>query len=142
NGPTSTVTAMAFSPDGNTLYAGGWDKVVRVWKFQEGKWQPQPAFRVPLGPGNDGKLNALALSSDGKWLAAAGSGAVRVRAGFREVGNVLPAPVMNAAMRQDLGLIYVFNTQTRAVRLLRGHQGVVTALAFAPPGPKADKDEP
>ena len=60
-GPTSLVTSLAFSPDGKTLYAGGWDKVVHVWKFQEGRWLPQPAFRVPLGPGNDGRINALSL---------------------------------------------------------------------------------
>src|SRR5437870_4927716 len=32
-GPTSFVTALAFSPDGGTLYAAGWDKVVRVWNL-------------------------------------------------------------------------------------------------------------
>jgi len=31
-GPTSLVTALAFSPDGGTLYEAGWDKVVRVWR--------------------------------------------------------------------------------------------------------------
>jgi WD40 repeat protein len=30
-GPTALVTALAFSPDGKTLYATGFDKVVRVW---------------------------------------------------------------------------------------------------------------
>ena len=32
-GPTSRVTALAFSPDGQTLYAAGGDKVVRVWRL-------------------------------------------------------------------------------------------------------------
>src|SRR6516165_2561466 len=59
-GPTSLVTALAFSPDGQTLYAGGWDKVVRVWArdARTGTWEDRPAFRVPLGPGADGKINA------------------------------------------------------------------------------------
>src|SRR4029079_4201624 len=30
-GPTAFVTALAFSPDGKTLYAGGYDKGVHTW---------------------------------------------------------------------------------------------------------------
>ena len=32
-GPMAAVTAMAFAPDGKTLYAGGFDKVVRCGVF-------------------------------------------------------------------------------------------------------------
>src|SRR5262245_29326173 len=32
-GPTGFVTALTFSPDGKTLYAAGFDKVVRVWNL-------------------------------------------------------------------------------------------------------------
>jgi WD40 repeat protein len=133
-GPMSLVTSLAFSPNGQTLYAAGWDKVVRCWaqNARTKQWEPRPAFRVPLGPGADGKINALALSGDGNWLAVAGSGVIRTRAGFRERGVVLPVLAMDPAMRQDQGAIYVFDTRNRAVRILRGHQGPVTSLAFAP----------
>src|SRR6478735_3243582 len=89
-GPTARVTGMAFSPDGKTLYETGLDKVVRVWTRdpRDQRFEPTNAYRVPLGPGLSGALNALALSPDGKWLAAAGSGAVRMAAGFREPGLV------------------------------------------------------
>src|SRR6187455_2227537 len=33
DGPTSYVSSLAFSPDGQTLYAGSWDKTVYVWKW-------------------------------------------------------------------------------------------------------------
>ena len=32
-GPTSFVTSLAFGADGKTLYAAGFDKVVRVWNL-------------------------------------------------------------------------------------------------------------
>jgi WD40 repeat protein len=143
-GPTSLVNSLAFSPDGQTLYAGGWDKVIRVWRLdpQGQEWRPAPAFRVPLGPGADGKINAITLSADGNWLAVAGSGAVRSRAGFRDVGIVVPSLAMSIAMREDQGVIYVFNVNTRVARVLRGHRGPVFALTFAAPGSTDSKDEP
>ena len=63
-GPTSLVTALAYSPDGNTLYEAGWDKVVRVWRRggRSGAFvlDPPATYRVPIGPGPDGAINALA----------------------------------------------------------------------------------
>src|SRR5437868_11446968 len=65
-GPTSNVTSLAFSPDGKTLYVAGYDKVVRVWRWNAGmaKFELDEAisFRVPIGPGIDGAINAIALS--------------------------------------------------------------------------------
>lgn len=133
-GPTARVTSMAFSPDGKTLYEAGLDKVVRVWTrdARDQRFEPTSAYRVPLGPGVQGALNALALSPDGKWLAAAGSGAVRMAAGFREPGLVwIPSrEALSPEMARDLGTIYVFNTHDGTVRRLRGHGGAVWTLSF------------
>jgi WD40 repeat protein len=134
-GPTSYVSALAFSTDGVLLYAAGWDKVVRVWRRDaRGTFaQEQTAYRVPLGPGLAGAINALALSEDGTWLAVGGLGVFRGAAGFRQRGWIWPSDgALTPGMRQDQGIIYVFNTKTQAVRLLRGHEGPVLGLAFAP----------
>src|SRR3954471_17178081 len=67
-GPTAAVTALAFGPGGGTLYVGGYDKVVRAWKRGKGGFdlgKPFKSYRVPIGPGDGGVVNALALSPDG-----------------------------------------------------------------------------
>src|SRR4051812_23303415 len=75
-GPSAAVTALAFAPDGQTLYSAGYDKVVRVWRrdVATAAFRPdaQATVRVPIGPGRDGVINVLAVSPDGEWLAASG----------------------------------------------------------------------
>ena len=136
-GPVSEVTALAFSPDGNTLFAGGWDKVVYVWtKTNEGGWNfvRERALRIPIGPGTSGVINAMAVSSDGKFLAVAGNAVGSHIAGFREGGLVWPASAQSVEQRKQLGTIYVFhleNAQEPKVTQLSGHIGPVLALSFA-----------
>src|SRR5436309_3021316 len=66
-GPTSFVTSLVFSPDGRRLYAAGFDKVVRVWTLnaKTGQFElDRASYRIPIGPGSDGAINAVALSPD------------------------------------------------------------------------------
>ncbi|OAI46957.1 hypothetical protein AYO44_01910 [Planctomycetaceae bacterium SCGC AG-212-F19] len=136
-GPTAFVTSLAFGADGKALYAGGYDKVLHVWALnaqQEFTASPS-AYRVPMGPGIDGAINAVAAAPDGIWIAAAGRGMLQHGgvAGFRQLGIWVPGTRgMSAAMWQDQGTVYVFNTRTGNVQTLRGHRGPVLSLAFAP----------
>src|SRR5947209_5999188 len=73
-GPSSRITSVAFSPDGERLYAVGYDKVVRVWAREQGEFKlSKIAYRVPVGPGEAGAIYALAVSPDGNWLAVGGN---------------------------------------------------------------------
>jgi WD40 repeat protein len=92
---------------------------------------PVSTFRVPLGPGLNGAINALAISADGRWLAVGGRSVVAGGAGFRDLGRVIPASAMTPDMKRDQGTIHVFDTRTREVRTLTGHYGEVLALTFA-----------
>ncbi|HTN74661.1 MAG TPA: WD40 repeat domain-containing protein, partial [Pirellulaceae bacterium] len=135
-GPTSYVTALAFSPDGQTLFAGSWDKTVRVWQLDRATRafrQSDATWRVPIGPGLDGAINAIAVSPDGNWVAAAGKAVIAGAADFRQPGRVLPTiGGLSDAMRLDEGAIYAFHIRTRTTYTLRGHRGEVRALTFAP----------
>jgi WD40 repeat protein len=136
-GPTAAVTSLAFArrPDGQlVLYAAGFDKVVRSWLADNnGTFVPDRTYRVPLGPGVQGAINAIAVTPDGRWLAAAGKGVIRGEAGFFDTGIIVPhAGRMSEPMLKDEGTIYLFDTVSGKVTLLRGHRGAVQSLAFAP----------
>ncbi len=140
-GPLSTVTALGFSADGKVLYAAGRDKIVHAWVWQETYegdeqfvYRPELSWRIPIGPRDQGLVNTIAISDDGRLIAVAGKGRQRDArvAGLRDAGLVWPAGAMTEDMWLDEGRIHVFDTQTRQAKSLRGHRGTVTSLRFAP----------
>ncbi len=136
NGSASLVTALAFSPDGKTLYAGGFDKVVRVWQQNAAgqfEFDPKVAYRVPATTGQSGAINAIAISPDGRWLAVGGRGAYTdefVQA--QSPGMVIPSSSLTKEFHREVGKIYVFDLRDGSAHALQGHQGPIMALEFAP----------
>jgi hypothetical protein len=134
-GPLGPIVAVAFGPDGRTLYEAGSDKVVRVWRRdpETGRFRldARATLRVPIGPDEAGYLNALAVSADGHWLATAGSAVFPGGAGFHERGLYVPRTSVADPLAQ--GTIYVFDLRSSppSCRQLRGHRGFVVGLAFA-----------
>ncbi len=62
-GHTSTVACLAFSPTGDTLASGGWDRTIQLWNVKSRKITAtlrQHAHTV----------SSLAFSPDGKTLAS------------------------------------------------------------------------
>jgi len=133
-GPTAVVTSLAFSPNDNVLYTAGFDKLVRAYAHNGTEFiASKDSYRVPIGPGIDGAINAIALSPDGAFLAVAGRGVLRGAPSHRERGIFVPTlQYLSQEMWEDQGTISVIETRTGAVRQLRGHPGQVAYLAFAP----------
>ncbi len=68
---TALVRVMRHDPVRDRLFTASIDKTIRVWQLPD--WRLISTMRTPSEPGDEGKLNALAVTPDGKLVAAAGS---------------------------------------------------------------------
>jgi WD40 repeat protein len=64
------IRAASMDRDGRYAVTASEDKTARVWDAASGTLLS--VFRPPSGPGNDGKLYAVAMAPDGAVFAAAG----------------------------------------------------------------------
>ena len=104
SGFTGKVNAVAFSPDGETVYAAGGEAgilgIVRSWKTSDGS-------SLRSFEGHTDAAYALAVSPDGQWIAT-GAYDQKIRLWDTATG--------------------------KEIALLKGHNGVVNGLSFRPDG--------
>ena len=67
---TAPIKAVGVDAAGPLAVTGSDDKTVRVWSLTDGKLLQ--TIRMPAGPGNIGKIYAVAMSPDGDLVAAGG----------------------------------------------------------------------
>lgn len=66
---TAPITGMAADAAGQYLVTGSVDKTVRIWELRT--YKLVTSLRMPLGPGREGEVAAVALSPDGSLIAVA-----------------------------------------------------------------------
>jgi len=95
------------------MATGSDDKTLRLWGLPDGKLLR--TLRPPIGPGNDGKIYAVAVAPDGSWAAAGG---------------------WDAAFSSKAGIfVYVFQTATGVLLARLGPESdVVNRLAVSADG--------
>ncbi|MES3022136.1 MAG: hypothetical protein V4857_11215 [Pseudomonadota bacterium] len=109
---TGVIRGVATDAAGRWAVTAGDDKSVRVWELASGRLER--VLRPPIGPGNEGKLYAVAMAPDGATVAAAGF------TGFSWEG--------------DLHVALFDRASGRLLRRLGGLPNAVTELAFSPDG--------
>ncbi len=178
-GHDESVNALAFSPDGARIASGSEDATLRVWDAQAmdvvlrtwvlsmalgadgativtGTWNGRvqswdAATGAPLLdlPGDVQAVLAVALSPDGRWIAAGGAGegrigmwdatsgvrAARFQRACRDVRALAFAPDGRRLACAGEETVWVLDAASGAELLaLRGHAGPVTSVAFSPDG--------
>ncbi|NTU41812.1 MAG: NACHT domain-containing protein [Nitrospirales bacterium] len=141
-GHSSSVTSVAFSPDGKILVTGSWDKTARLWDVASGR-------EIKTIQAHSGSVTSVTFSPDGKTLVT-GSWDKTARLWDVESGREIKTfqahsdSISSVAVSPD-GKTLVTGGWDKTARLwdvesgreimtLQAHSEVVTSVAFSPDG--------
>jgi WD40 repeat protein len=110
---TDIIKRAALNGDGRLAVTGSDDKTVRIWSFDTGALLR--TIRLPAGPGDQGKVYAVAVSPDGALIAAGGW--------------------TRATSRNEPEQIFLFERASSALAMrIGGLPNAVNHLTFSPDG--------
>jgi len=140
-GHTDTITSVAFSPDGQRIATGSWDRSAKVWDAASGR-------ELLTLKGHAGGVRSVAFCPDGRRIVTASRGAAKVweAASGRELVtlNGHRDYICSVAFSPDGQRIVTGSADTTAkvwdaasgkeLSTLKGHGGRVLSVAFSPDG--------
>jgi WD40 repeat protein len=139
-GHSFVVSSVAYSPDGQTLASGSWDRTIKLWDVNTGNL-------LQTLEGHSSFVYSVAYSPDGQTVAS-GSGDTTIKLWNVKTGNLLQTlegyyKVAYSPDGQTLALasasgdntIKLWNVNTgKLLQTLKGHSDSVLSLAYSPDG--------
>jgi hypothetical protein len=124
---TAIVNKLAVDAHGTLLATASDDKTVRLWSLPGGL--AYATLRVPIGPGKKGSVYAVALSPDGKTVAAAGE------TGDFTIDDQDAAEASGGANKPLNYALYLFDAEKRVMKgRLSGLPSTIRHLAYSKDG--------
>ncbi|KAF9228986.1 WD40 repeat-like protein [Gyrodon lividus] len=143
-GHTESIRSVAFLPDGRQVISGSVDSSVRAWRVEDGR-------KVGTVMGEGGQVFAIALSSDGLWVATGAiTNKITIGSAVTTHEKVIElkghsSAVLTLAFSSDSArvvsgsrdmtvIIWCTTTGKRLAGPLRGHTNGVYSVSFSPNG--------